>query len=216
VCEEYTGVHVQAQGHATGVRPAPGYVIMPFGTVLISKSRSANLQLLLRFPTKLFHFLQVTKWRMRIACWIPNATNTHSEYVILIDFPLRQWLRERASMLFACVARLEMAMYSSWIRKTWNKLVRVKQCDADIYWHYVSKCCWSALQQTPKISAVWVRLRIKFTASLCVCLLYFGSAVENRHVTFVYIYIVYIYKWYMYVYICDIPIYIYMYTTYCW
>ena len=23
-------------------------------------------------------------WRMRIACWIPKATNTHSEYVILL------------------------------------------------------------------------------------------------------------------------------------
>jgi hypothetical protein len=38
-------------------------------------------------------------WRMRIACWIPKATNTHSEYVILIAFPLQQCLRERASML---------------------------------------------------------------------------------------------------------------------
>ena len=38
-------------------------------------------------------------WRMRIACWIPKATNTHSEYVILIAFPLQQWLQERASML---------------------------------------------------------------------------------------------------------------------
>jgi len=27
---------------------------------------------------------QVTIWRMRIACWIPHATGTHSEYVILI------------------------------------------------------------------------------------------------------------------------------------
>jgi len=26
--------------------------------------------------------------RLRIACWIPKATNTHSEYVILIAFPL--------------------------------------------------------------------------------------------------------------------------------
>jgi hypothetical protein len=26
-------------------------------------------------------------------------TNTHTEYVILIDFPLQQWLHERASML---------------------------------------------------------------------------------------------------------------------
>jgi len=30
---------------------------------------------------------QMTVWRMRIACWIPKATNTHSEYVILIAFP---------------------------------------------------------------------------------------------------------------------------------
>ena len=27
---------------------------------------------------------QMTIWRMRIACWIPKATNTHSEYVILL------------------------------------------------------------------------------------------------------------------------------------
>jgi len=36
---------------------------------------------------------------MRIARWVPTATNTHSEYVILIAFPLRQWLHERAWML---------------------------------------------------------------------------------------------------------------------
>jgi len=29
-------------------------------------------------------------WRMRFASWIPNATDTHSEYVILIAFPLQQ------------------------------------------------------------------------------------------------------------------------------
>jgi len=33
--------------------------------------------------------------RMRIACWIPKATDTHSEYVILIAFPLQQRLNER-------------------------------------------------------------------------------------------------------------------------
>ena len=33
---------------------------------------------------------QVTIWRMRSACWIPKATNTHSEYVILIAFILQQ------------------------------------------------------------------------------------------------------------------------------
>jgi len=36
--------------------------------------------------------LQLAIWRVRIACWIPKASNTHSELVILIAFPLQQWL----------------------------------------------------------------------------------------------------------------------------
>jgi hypothetical protein len=43
--------------------------------------------------------LQMTTWRVRIACWIPKATYTHSECVILMVFPLQQWLHKRASML---------------------------------------------------------------------------------------------------------------------
>jgi hypothetical protein len=35
---------------------------------------------------------------MRNACWIPKATDTHLEYVILIAFP-QQWLCERAQQL---------------------------------------------------------------------------------------------------------------------
>jgi hypothetical protein len=37
--------------------------------------------------------------RMRFACWITKATDTHSEYVILIAFLLQQWLRERVTIL---------------------------------------------------------------------------------------------------------------------
>ena len=48
--------------------------------------------------------------RMRKACWIPKATNTYSEYVILIAFPLQQRLHERGSMLrytyMACLVRV--------------------------------------------------------------------------------------------------------------
>ena len=38
----------------------------------------------------------MTKWRMRIAYWINKAihTHTHSEYIIIIAFPLQQWLVE--------------------------------------------------------------------------------------------------------------------------
>jgi len=41
----------------------------------------------------------MTIWRMRMACWIPKATNTHSQYITLIPFPLQYWLHERAYML---------------------------------------------------------------------------------------------------------------------
>jgi hypothetical protein len=41
----------------------------------------------------------MTIQRMRIGCWIPKATDTLSEYVIFIAFPLQQCLHEGASIL---------------------------------------------------------------------------------------------------------------------
>ena len=40
-----------------------------------------------------------TVWRILISRWIPKATNTHSQYVIFIAFPLQIWIHESASML---------------------------------------------------------------------------------------------------------------------
>jgi len=40
---------------------------------------------------------QMTIWRMGIAVWINKATDTHSEYVILIAFPRQKCLHERTS-----------------------------------------------------------------------------------------------------------------------
>jgi hypothetical protein len=36
---------------------------------------------------------------MRFPRWITKATNTHSQYVMSIAFPLQQWVQERAAML---------------------------------------------------------------------------------------------------------------------
>jgi hypothetical protein len=48
---------------------------------------------------------RMTIWRMRFACCIPKATDIHSEYVIRIDFPLKQWLQVRAYLLgYTCTA----------------------------------------------------------------------------------------------------------------
>jgi len=41
----------------------------------------------------------MTIWRMGIACCTPKATNTHSGYVIIISFPLQQYLQKWASAL---------------------------------------------------------------------------------------------------------------------
>ena len=52
---------------------------------------------------------------MRIACWIPTATDTNSEYVILIAFPNQQRLLGRTLMLrytqTACLVLLHVAIY---------------------------------------------------------------------------------------------------------
>jgi hypothetical protein len=37
--------------------------------------------------------------RIRFACWVTKAADTHSEYLTLIAFPLQQCLLESASVL---------------------------------------------------------------------------------------------------------------------
>ena len=41
---------------------------------------------------------QMTIWPKRILRWILKATNTHSEYMVVIAFPLQEWFHERASI----------------------------------------------------------------------------------------------------------------------
>ena len=51
---------------------------------------------------------QMIIWCTHFACCMPKATNTHSQYVTLIAFPLQQWSHKRASLLrytyTACLA----------------------------------------------------------------------------------------------------------------
>ena len=42
---------------------------------------------------------RITVWRMCFTCWTDKVTNTQSEYVALIAFPLQHWLLESTSML---------------------------------------------------------------------------------------------------------------------
>jgi hypothetical protein len=54
--------------------------------------------------------------RIRIALWIPKATSTHSEYIILIAFPPQRRLHEHSKML----------------RYTYSHTVKLNMCSV---WH---------------------------------------------------------------------------------
>ena len=58
--------------------------------------------------------LQMIIWCLRIACWVIKATKTHSQYAILIVFPLQQLLHKRASVLrYTCIACLVTGSHNS-------------------------------------------------------------------------------------------------------
>jgi hypothetical protein len=54
---------------------------------------------------------QMATWRMRIACWIPKATNTNSQHVIPIVSPQHQRLHERAAMLLCTYIDCAVCIY---------------------------------------------------------------------------------------------------------
>ena len=68
----------------------------------------------------------MTIWRMRIACWINMATDTHSDYVILIAFPRQRWLDESVSMLRLYVNSLScVVIFIFFTHYVFNKLIAV-------------------------------------------------------------------------------------------
>ena len=78
--------------------------------------------------------LQTTIWRMRIACWIPQATNPHSLYTILTAFPLQQLLNERALLLrytyIACLVVTEMECFDVLLTVHLSIILVINQLDA--------------------------------------------------------------------------------------
>ena len=71
-------------------------------------------------------------WHMRFACRITKATNTHSECVTFIAFPLQQWLQERASLL----------RYTYTVRLVTNAtgVVSGRKKSVQVRWHWVRDC----------------------------------------------------------------------------
>ena len=62
---------------------------------------------------------QMRIWLKCIVCWIPKATNTHSECVILTAFSLQQWLYKRGSMLRYTYIACQF-LFSTEARNAWS------------------------------------------------------------------------------------------------
>jgi hypothetical protein len=57
---------------------------------------------------------RMTIWRMRNASWITRATDTHSECVILIAFPLQIWTYQNATIFrFTYISSLIISLRAS-------------------------------------------------------------------------------------------------------
>ena len=79
-----------------------------------------------------FGRLQMTIWRMCISYWIPNATNTHSEYVILFTFLLQQWLHERVLLLHCTRTYIDWLVWVGIVRETYGAREEGKKSFSDI------------------------------------------------------------------------------------
>jgi hypothetical protein len=69
-------------------------------------------------------------WRMRIACWITKATETHTGFVILIAFLLKQWLHERVSVLWYMYLVCFVELFHWLCDNTMTYVVILIQCGA--------------------------------------------------------------------------------------
>ena len=89
----------------------------------------------------------ITIRRMRVVCFISKAPDTHSEYVILIAFPLQQWLHESTLVLrytyIACLVKYFVPSTSRSSR--WALVLRFAQqpfiyCVTIVKQYLISEC----------------------------------------------------------------------------
>ena len=57
---------------------------------------------------------QMTIWSMHVAWWVPNATNTHTDYAILIDFHCNK-CRTNAPQCYV-IRTLAVLFFLGWVR----------------------------------------------------------------------------------------------------
>ena len=100
---------------------------------------------------------QIIRWRMSLACWIPKATNTHSQYVILIAVPVQRQFHERPSML--CHTYISCLVNGClW---TWKFVPRCQEIiigAGDVWWRISLRRCATSRRVASSIPAGIIRI----------------------------------------------------------
>jgi len=65
-----------------------------------------------------------------------KATNTHSEYIILVAFNLQQWLQERPSTLRYTYCTLPVLLFFAFIRNEVEKCRTQRCCQFPVIWAF--------------------------------------------------------------------------------
>ena len=81
---------------------------------------------------------------MRIACWINKATDTHSEYVLLIAFPRQQLLHQHASLLSYTYTLLVFYLFKCFccIGCLVKPRAKQKKKQMQYAWHLLHQTCF--------------------------------------------------------------------------
>ena len=87
---------------------------------------------------------QMTIWCMCIACWIPKATNTHSEYVIITDFSIVTSVARRrlnVKLYVHCLSCCILLMLM--ISVVWTRRWRYVNFISTGHLQFHLEACWS-------------------------------------------------------------------------
>jgi hypothetical protein len=82
---------------------------------------------------------------MLFACWITKATDTHSEYLILITFPRQQWFR----LNWSCIRSYVTLLWD--VTQVSETLMASHTLEDCIYWMW-----YSDLEGSPVASPFWL------------------------------------------------------------
>ena len=129
----------------------------------------------------------MTLWPKCIECQIPRATDTHSEYVKRIAFPLQQWLHDRtstlrytyiASLVSSCCTKLSFYVTTCFGHTSWSDTIKKTQA----VYRLQKRClCLCNTVATGRVAETCSRVENgcvqKMKCNLCVC-------VSSTRVTF--------------------------------